>query len=859
VNGAGPARTRLQASAVRGLTRFVGRRAELGHLRQALERSHAGHGQVVALVGEPGVGKSRLVWEFTHSHRAQGWLVLESGSVSYGTATPYLPVVDLLRAYFQVEASDDGRKIREKLTGKLLTLDRTLESTIPALLALLDVPAEDRQWQALDPMRRRQHTLDAVKRLFLRESQAQPLLLVFEDLHWIDSESQAFLDGLVESLPAARLLLLVNYRPEYRHGWGNKTYYSQLRLDPLVPETAGELLQALAGDDGTLAPLKRFLIDRTEGNPFFLEESVRTLIEMEALVGERGDYRLAEPLDDVLVPATVEAVLAARIDRLPGEDKRLLQVAAVIGKDVPFALLRAIAELPDGELQQGLAHLQAAEFLYESSLFPELEYTFKHALTHDVAYRGLLQDRRRALHARCVAILEQVGADRVGEQVDRLAHHAFRAEAWDKAVAYLRQAGTRAIERSAYREAGACFEQALTALEHLPESRSRLEQAVDLRFDLRNVYLVGESRPPLERLREAEQIATVLDDRRRLGWVSVHLARECNLAGEHDRVIERASRALAIAADLGDRRLHAAASYHMGVAHYALGDYPRAAEILRGTIACLEGDLARERLGLSIFPSVLARTMLGCTLGERGEFAEGIAHGEEAVRMAEAVDHLLSLGIACGWLGSVYLDKGDVQKSIPYLERSVHLGQVGSFPFIVRATSALGCAYAMSGRIADALPLLDQCASRDLSETRTYSVPRVYLRTGEAYLVAGRLNEATQMALRARDLAQQRRERGCLAEALRLLGEIPMYRDPLEVESAEVHYRQALVAAEELGMRPLQAHCHLGLGKLYRGCGGHAKAKEHLTTAVTLYRELDMGFWVEKAEAELDPVHWNSN
>ena len=417
-----------------------------------------------------------------------------------------------------------------------------------------------------------------------------------------------------------------------------------------------------------------------------------------------------------------------------------------------------------------------------------------------------------------------------------------------------RQAGTRAIERSAYREAGTSFEQALAALERLPESRDRLEQAVDLRLDLRNVYLVGESRPPLERLREAEEIATALDDRRRLGWVSVHLAREFTFAGEHDRVIERAKRALAIAADLGDRRLHAVASYHMGLAHYALGNYPRAAEVLRETVACVEGDLARERLGLSVFPSVTARTMLGCTLGECGEFAEGIAHGEEAVRTAEAVDHFLSLGIACGWLGSVYLDKGDVQKSIPYLERSAHLGQVGSFPFTFRAIAALGCAYSLSGRIADALPLLDQCASQDLSETRTYSVPRVYLRTGEAYLVAGRLNEATQMALRARDLAQRRRERGCLAEALRLLGEIAVYRDPPEAESAETYYRQALAAAEEMGMRPLQAHCRLGLGKLYQRTGKQAQAQEHLETAAAMYGEMDMHFWLEKAEAELGPL-----
>jgi tetratricopeptide (TPR) repeat protein len=613
------------------------------------------------------------------------------------------------------------------------------------------------------------------------------------------------------------------------------------------------MLQALVGDDATLASVKRFLIERTEGNPFFLEESVRTLIETKALVGERGLYRLARPLDDVQVPATVEAVLAARIDRLRGEDKRLLQVAAVIGQDVPFALLQPIAELSDDELRQGLAHLRAAEFLYESNLFPALEYTFKHALTHEVAYRGLLHEQRRALHARCVAALEQVGADRVGEQVERLAHHAFRAEAWDKAVAYLRQAGTRAIERSAHREAGTYFEQALTALERLPESRDRLEQAVDLRLDLRNVYLVGESRRALEHLHEAEEIATALDDRRRLGWVSAYLAREFAFAGEYDRALERAKRALAIAADLGDQGLHAVASFYTGVAHWALGDYPWAAEVLRETVACLEGELARERFGLAAFPLVLARAILGYTLGERGEFAEGIANGEEAVRAAEAFDHLLSLGTAYGWVGSVYLHKGDVQKSIPYLERSVHLSRVGSFANMFRAMSALGYAYALSGRIADALPLLDRSASQDLSETRQYSVPRVYLWTGEAYLEADRLDEATQMALRAQDLAQQRRERGRLAEALRLLGDIAVHRDPPEVESAVIHYCKALVAAEELGMRPLQAHCHLGLGKLFHHTGDRAKAAEHLTTAATMYREMDMSFWLEEAEAEVGP------
>ena len=340
--GASSLRRRLQAAVARGLTPFVGRQTELVVLQQALAQAEAGHGQVAALVGEAGVGKSRLVYELVHSHRTQGWRVLESASVSYGKATPYFPVLELLRRYCHVEEPDDARTIRAKVTGQVLTLDEALQDVVPALLALLDVLPTDSPFVRLDPPQRRQRTLDALKQVLLRESWEQPLLLVFEDLHWIDAETQALLDSLVESLPTARLLLLVNYRPEYYHGWGSKTYYTQLRLDPLPPASADEFLHALLGDAPSLAALRLLLIARTAGNPFFLEESVRTLVETGVLVGEPGAYRLARPLEELQVPATVQTVLAARIDRLLPEDKRLLQTAAVIGTDVPCALLRAI-------------------------------------------------------------------------------------------------------------------------------------------------------------------------------------------------------------------------------------------------------------------------------------------------------------------------------------------------------------------------------------------------------------------------------------------------------------------------------------------------------------------------------------
>src|SRR6516162_8098153 len=444
--GASTLRGRFQASAARGLTRFVGRQQELAALQHALEQAGAGQGQVVAVVGDAGVGKSRLVYEFVHAHYTPGWLVLESASVSYGKATPYFPVIDLLKRYSHVEDHDDTRTIRAKVTGQALTLDPALQDTVPALLSLLDALPEDSPFLTLDPPQRRQRTLDALKRIFLRESQEQPLLLVFEDLHWIDSETQAFLNSLVESLPTAQLLLLVNYRPEYQHGWGSKTSYTPLRLDPLPPVSADELLHALLGNDTSLTPLTHLLIARTAGNPFFLEESVRTLVETGVLVGTPGAYGLGQALPPIQVPATVQAVLAARIDRLPSEEKRLLQTAAVIGTEILLSLLQALAEVPEDALHRGLAHVQAAEFLYETRLFPERAYTFKHALTHEVAYGSLLLERRRVLHARLVEALEALAPERVGEQVERLAHHALRGEVWAKAVIYGQQAGARAYD-----------------------------------------------------------------------------------------------------------------------------------------------------------------------------------------------------------------------------------------------------------------------------------------------------------------------------------------------------------------------------------------------------------------------------
>ncbi len=851
LTGTVPARSRLQASAARGLTRFVGRDRELEQLAQALERAAAGHGQAVAVVGEAGVGKSRLAWEFTRSHRTHGWLVLESGSVSYGKATPYLPVIELLKAYCGIQERDDPRAIRERVAGKLLMLDRALEPLLTPLLALLDVPVEDAAWAALDPPQRRQRTLDAIKRLLLRESQVQPLLLLFEDLHWIDAETQALLDGLMESLPTARILLLVNYRPEYQHAWGGKTYYLQLRIDPLRPESADALLTALLGADKTVGPLKRVLIARTEGNPFFLEESVRTLVETQVLVGERGAYRVTTAPDTWRIPATAQAILAARIDRLAPDDKRLLQAAAVIGKDVPFALLQTIADLPEEDLRRGLRHLQAGEFLYEASLFPDQEYTFKHALTHEVTYGGLLQDRRRTLHSRIVEAIERLYPGRLAENVERLGHHAFRAEVWEKALPYLQQAGTRATTRLAMREATAYFEQALLVTDWLPRTRDVLERSVDIRTALRTPLFALKDVDRLhEHLTTAAGLAMEIGDNARLAQIRAFQAHYHWTVSEPIEAMACAREAVARAELAQAPILRATGTWFLGQAQHLRGDYEEAIANLRASVDCLQGDLRSERAGLALPISLVSRVWLSFALASVGRFDESLNEARQAVEQAKLLGEPYSVFHAYWALGVSRLSKGDHDEAAEHLSRALDVARSVELPRLVDGIAGvLGHAYALTGRLTESLGVLQEAVERKSGRHSGWAHPRDVYYLAEAYLRIGRDDDALRSGGEALELSRAYGQRGQEADVLCLLADIHAVQG--HDERAEQYEVDAVALAVKCGMRPLVARCHLGLGKLYRRTGRPQEAQEHLTTATIMYRDMDMGFWLEQAEVEM--------
>jgi class 3 adenylate cyclase/tetratricopeptide (TPR) repeat protein len=852
VTGAGAARTRLQAALGRGLTRFIGRDVELEELRRAQQLAGGGRGQVVAIVGEAGVGKSRLVHEFVHSHHKADWSVLEASSVSYAKATLYFPVIGLLKHYFEITVQDSTRSIHEKVTGKIVTLDGSLLDAIPPMLDLLDALDDEHPFRALDPLERRQHTYQAVTRLMLSESRVQPLIVIFDDLHWHDSLSLGLLNELIVNVPDARLLLVLSYRPEFRDEWGNRPNYHQLRLDPLAGENVTEFLQVLLGSGEHVTTLRSFVMERASGNPFFAEELVRALVDTGVLEGVRGSYRLAKPLSSVEVPPTVQALLAARIDALAVPLKHLLQQAAVIGYDVPLALLQAISGLTEDELGGLLGYLQDAEFLYAAQLFPDLQYRFKHSFTHDVTYSEVLRERRRNIHARVVDAIGKLYADRLGEQVERLAHHALHGELKEKAVHYCRQAGEKAAARSALTDARAWFEQALEILKSLPESQAAAELDFEIRLELRPVLRqLGEGRKMLEHLREAEAISERLKDDLRQGRACAFMTTVLTTFDDLDEAVVTGTRALAIARRLGDLKLRILATTNLEQAHYYRAEYEHVIEFLAENLAAIPVEWAHEYFGMAVPASIFGRAHLIMSLAETGRFARATKYDTEANQLAEATQDAYTVAWTCFAGSMLHLLKGDWARARAQIDKWIAALRSGNLQLPWAAASS-AWALAQIGehsealsRVREAEDLIERQAARGVVAHRSWA----YYAVGRACLLLGRLDEAARLG--SRSVESSGRQPGFAAHALHLLGDIAAHPGRFDAESSGTYYRRALALAQMHGMRPLVAHCHLGLGSLGRRVGEPERAREHLGTAVAMYREMGMGFWLEQASVGL--------
>ncbi len=817
---------------------FVGRQNELELLRRWFAATRDGHGHVVDITGESGIGKSRLLLELRPSVTKADGTWLEGRCRTYGRTSPLLPVLDVLRSAAAIDAGDTLEGAREKVCRLLDSVQ--LHSADQLLYGLLGLEGDAGVRPDAGPDVVKAMTFATLRELLVRVARRRPLVLVIEDLHWVDETSEEFLASLVDALATAPLLLVTSYRPGYRAPWRGRADATHVALAPLALEEGRRAVRTLAGADDLDDTVVETILAKAEGNPFFLEELVR-------VVQETGSAAAST------VPDTVEEVLLARIDRLPPEEMHVLRAGSVIGKDFAAALLEAVADLPDDMVQRSLANLRSAEFLRESAPAPTLHYTFEHALTHEVAYGTVPAEHRRVLHAAIVDAMEQLYKGRLGEHVEELAHHARLGEVWTKAIVYLRGAGERAAARSANREAVIHLDLALEAIEQLAPGRERRELAIDIRFDLRAALLpLGELDRIFERLREAEELLRVLDDPARTARLAMYMTNHFFLRGDSLRALDCAERGLAITQQLDDLALRVESQLRLGQVYQALGDYRRAAGMLRSSVGAVPRDLVHERFGLPVTFVVGARSWLARAHAELGDFADAGASVTEALEIAAQTALPIDSVVAAHAIGMVEIRRGEPAGAIAPVERALELCRVWNIAvWLGPVASVLGIALTETGDVDRGLALLVRAVEHQATMRRAMGHAATLGRLAEAYLAAGRVGDARATALRALATVRAHQEHGDEAWILRSLGDIALSNDRADVEEAITWFRDALSRATELGMKPLVGRAHLGLARALQRCGDLAGARDHQSRAGEVFDVVGMARWRAMAQAEL--------
>jgi class 3 adenylate cyclase/tetratricopeptide (TPR) repeat protein len=839
VTGLGPLRTRLQRSAGRGLTKFVGREREMEALRHAAEQAKGGRGQIAAAMAEPGVGKSRLFYEFKATSQA-GWMVLETVSISHGKASAYLPVIDLLRNYFRIANEDDERTRREKVNGKVLTLDRALEDTIPYLFSLLGIVEGDDPLAQMDGQIKKRRTLEAIKRIALRESLNQPLMVIFEDLHWIDEQTQELLNLLADSIATAKILLLVNYRPEYSHQWNSKTYYTQLRLDPLGKESAEEMLSALLGDGKDLIPLKRLIIERTEGTPFFMEEIVQALFE-DGVLQRNGEVKLARSMSAVRVPATVQAVLASRIDRLSAEEKELLQTLAVLGREFPLGLVQRVTRKPNDELERMLSRLQGGEFIYEQPAAGSVEYIFKHALTQEVAYNALLIERRKLLHERAGQALESMFAEQLEDHLAELAHHYSRTSNLQKAVHFLKLAAEQAANRSALVESERQFRDALGLLMALPASRECDRLELELQIAL-STLLVGKSFGTAEReqpLRRAYELCERIGDPQQVLPALFQLDQLYIQQMRLQEARDLAERAVTLAQTAGDPMLESGAWHNLAETYFWAGDVQTARVHAERAIALCDNIPPQALIRSCGFDQwILTSIFLSFIDVILGRPDQGIQWERRIVERARSSSHPYSKALGMMVAGLSAQIRGDLNAAGEYAAPARQIcAEYGFHEISGFATHVAGWARFWQGERARGIAeMKDATEKLPALGSLVFSSWRLAL-LAEARVELGDWQAAEATCAEAFDLIKRTNEGWCQAELHRVAATAILAKPGGDLSAAEELLRKAIQLAQVQGAKWWELRATMSLARLLNDQGRREEARTILAEVYNWFTE----------------------
>jgi class 3 adenylate cyclase/tetratricopeptide (TPR) repeat protein len=861
LEGVGPMRTRLDVARSRGFFRFVGRADEMAALEATLQRAADGNGQVVGVVGEAGVGKSRLCLEFIERVRAKGVPIYEAHCPSHGKVIPFLPVFELLRAYFGISAQDNDPTVRQKIAGRLLLLDRSLDKILPVFFDFLGVPDSERPAPPMDPEARQRQLFSFVRRLVQDRPAAEPVVILVDDLHWIDAGSDAFLAELVEAASGTRTLMLVNFRPDYHASWMGRSHYQQLPLVPLGPEAVEELLGDLLGGDPSVAGLTDLIRERTGGNPFFIEEVVQSMVESGSLAGARGAYQLAKSVGELEIPATVQSLLAARIDRLAEREKQVLQRAAVLGKKFSESVLKQVIELPDLDLAASLDVLQRSEFIYEEALYPAAEYAFKHPLTQEVAYTSQLTDRRRNTHAAAARAIVELYPERLDEQAALLAHHWEEAGETLEAARWHARAATWA-GYSDIAESVRHWQRVYELSAALPED----EDSIRLRLTactwiMKGSWRLGLSEQDVDRLyTEGSTLAEALEDDEAARLLRVDYRARLLTTARLSEAIVAGREALAEADALGDPRSRAGARIFLAYAYYCVGRVREALQLVEQGVEISQSDvgLGKARAGFSpLIWFLLSRPWLKPWLGHLEGAREEL---ERSVRLAREEDDAENLGWA---LGSALVINAEFSGNLSFgslgdvracaLEAVETAEKMGSHFSSVTAYEGLGTAQLLHEEWEEAQRFLERALELTrLHHTGLEREAGVLARLARAQLGAGDARRALSTAEKAIALARSRGQ-----AHVELIAEVARARSLVRDRGAEARSAicsaldRAQSLAEDLGLRGCEPQILEARAELARLLGDQAEYQRELREAHHLYVEMGATGHAERLAKEL--------
>jgi len=844
----GEIQTRIGASVAKGLTRFVGRKNSMGTLLDAFKKAKAGSGQVIGIVGEAGVGKSRLLLEMRSSLPQDEYIYLEGRCLHYGGSISYLPILDILRSFFDITEGDREFIINKKMKEKILEIEKNLKSAISPFQELLSLNIDDEGFRQIDPKEKREKTFEALRDILIRASHDMPVIIAVEDLHWMDKTSGEFLDYLIGWIANAPVLLMLLYRPEFTHQWGSKSYYSQVGLDQLGLESSGELVKAIL-EGGDVAPeLKNLILNRSAGNPLFIEEFAHSLVENGAIEKHGRTFVLSGKESDIRVPDTIQGIIAARLDRLEDNLKRTMQVASVIGRDFAFRILQTITGMHE-ELKSQLLNLQGLEFIYEKQLFPDLEYIFKHALTQEVAYNSLLSNRRKVIHNKIGAAIETLYADRLEEFYEMLGYHYSKSGTFEKAYYYFRLSGMKSLNKDSHWEAYNFFREAINCLNQMSDSLENKKRQIEIRkrihVPIRRLMYPGDSISILE---EGARIAEEIDDQKSFILFFSLIGMYHSSSGDPLKSISYQEECFKKASEIEDVDIMAPLADDLTLTYWAMGELSKYADVAKETILLIEKE-GREKdyFGRS---SCVYTTLLGAYgvgLYMQGDFDEGIKWSKKSVSVAKNNKHTYSLALAEMMLGGFYLTKREGHNAKNHIKNALSFFEDSDASFYLGwAKGCLGKSYLILGDFETALGLLYEGIKIIKSVKTSIGIPLFKNFIGEINFELGRYLEAREFFNQGLELSKKIYDRFSEGYALTWLGRTEYKMNPSRYQKAINSIANGMEIFDKLKIKPEHTCGLMFLGEIYLGNNESRKALENIKKAENRFKDMGMDYWLNK-------------